>query len=307
MLPATETGGARDTEESSTPRQERRLSVLGWDDGLKRLSTEMAEFVQGFAESVPAELPTHAIAQTHFLDPDSFTSPHILPINDGIVDTTLIIGNPSAKANVVSIVCLRNSRQIPCSSTGNSALNDLSVPSNAMAFIPITITSELGDRIDLLILPIEQVGLPFQTSVGIPAFASARRPMAPVVKIPERNRVWPFEGCGFARLLKQRPPIDSHMIPGTVARDSELFLLIETCAPDERVRLAVVGDRRGVVDIQEDLWKMDVQLEGTTALIPLDLSAFENMDEIQVVVLRDSFGDGAGRSAWFSDAVAFDN
>ena len=84
-----------------------------------------------------------------------------------------------------------------------------------------------------------------------------------------------------------------------------LFLLVESCQPNEVVRLVAIGDRRSVVPVPSALWSSPVTLRGTTALLPIDPGWFGGFDEFQVLVVRDTFGQGLGRSFWFADAVTF--
>jgi hypothetical protein len=60
-----------------------------------------------------------------------------------------------------------------------------------------------------------------------------------------------------------------------------------------------------VIDIPADAWSQAIVLSGTTTLIPLRLEWFVDVSEFQVVVFRAEFGQGSGRTAWFSDAVSF--
>lgn len=289
------------------PRAQRGISYIPWSDGLNELDAETVEWVAGFTESVPDDLPEYALPQVHFIDPTGFATggEFTAPIVDGAVRVRFVVGNPSMRRNrAETILCLRNYEQTPCGADEDTW--DVALPGMTMAFFALHLRANAGDRFHVLLIPSEQPGYPFPSAVSFPIFAERRPPLAAVsVEAPRHERVWPWEGCGFARILIDLPPIESHRIPVTVARDAELFLLLERCEEDETLRLLAIGDRGEVVPVPGMLWNSTLRMASRTALIPIDPAWFSGVSEFQIVVLRDEFGSGRGSNAWFSDAVSF--
>ena len=297
-------GGSADAGDAET------VLYLPWEEALARLDTETVEWITAFAETVPGELPEHALPQVHFIDPPSFEtgsahSDFVVPLADGMLQAQFVLGNPSTRRNKVeTILCLRNHEQTPCGAGADTW--DVALPGMTMAFFPLRLRAEAGDRLSVLLIPTEQPGYPFPWATLFTMFAERRPPAATAsVEAPPHERVWPWEGCGFARVLMDPPPIESHRMPVAVTRDAELFLLLERCEEDETLRLLAIGDRRDVVPVPGVLWSSTLRMAGRTALIPIDPAWFNGVSELQIVVLREEYGSGRGLSAWFSDAVGF--
>ena len=282
---------------------------IGWDEVVGELDAETADWVTSFAASVPETLPELALPQVHFVDAGlgrPLSGDFVLqPDEDGIVEARLVIGNPSYRANrTESVVCLRNFVQVACGRDAD--VWELAVPAEAVALLPVAVEGSAGDRIDMLLIPSEQTGYPFPFSVSFLAFIGHSSHATALTNVAATERVWPFEECGIARILHDRPPLDMVRNPSVTQRDAELFLLIESCEPEETVRLVAIGDRRRVVQIDEPEWRSPVRVTGETALLRVDLSWFSDVDEFQIVVIRDVFGNGHGPVSWFSGTISFE-
>ena len=280
-----------------------------WNEAMAGLPPETVEWIANFSDSVPEVLPELALPQVHFIDAGGrrpISGDLVLEAgSDGFADAHLLIGNPSSRDNrAESVVRLRNSEQIACAP--DASVWELAVPAQTVAFLPLEIEASAGDRLDILLIPSEQAGYPFPFSVSFLMFVGHRSSIAVAVAVTPSERVWPFDGCGFARVLHDPPPLETVRNPPTTERNAALSLLIETCEPNETMRLVAIGDRHRVISIDDPIWRSPVTVEGQTALTPLESAWFSDAQEFQIVVIRDEFGNGHGPIAWFSDAISFE-
>ena len=276
-----------------------------WQTGLAKLDSNRAEFVTNFADSIPSQLPDSALPQVNFLDFDGAVAPGFVasPSVDGMTRVSFVIGNPSQRANrTESVLCFLNQRQHPCRLGVNGW--SLSIPARSFAFLPLDIDARTGDRIDVFLVPSNQPGYPFPSSLGFPAFVQRKQDMIPQSDLAPRSRVWPFEGCGSAHILQTQPPIQEQKLPVNVMRDTPLYLDIELCQPDQVVRLVAIANRQEEVLVNAPVWQAPVKIHGTTALIPIDSSWFADANELQIAVVMNDFGSGQS-AIMFSDAVSF--
>ncbi len=295
------------TDEAPLPGVVVWNGYVAWDEALTRFDAETAEWVGGFASSVPKSLPERALPQIHFIALNGarpIEAAPILPTKDGEVRAQLVVGNPSARTNrAQQIVCLRNGEQIPCAS-GVTAWR-LAVPGESVAFVPLDLEGVAGSRVDVLLIPSEQAGYPFPEAVSFPLFIEPGTEPRAEVELASIARVWPFDGCGFARVIHDPPPLETVRNPSVTKRDAELILLIEFCDPGETVQLVAVGDRRRVIPIDEPVWREPLRISEQTALIPIDASWFADVEEFQIFVMRNEFGGNRGPAGWFTTAISF--
>jgi hypothetical protein len=241
-----------DAGSRATPTSAEQLSsnveYIAWETGLAQLDDSTVAWIEGFAASVPAKIPTNALPQVHFLASMTEGSSmrelaavdHVVPQSaDGVIHARFVLGNPSGQqsSRSESVLCLLNHVQVPCRPDARTW--NLAPPARTMVFLPLEIPAEIGDRIDLVLMPSEQPGYPFPLSLVFPTFVGHRDlRLEGDLQIPGLERIWPFEGCGLAKVLREAPPLDDgHRLPVNVGREESLSLLIESCQAGERVRL----------------------------------------------------------------------
>ncbi len=297
------TGEPDDTLEAAPTEVEVR--TFSFEEGLGRLDEETREWVTGFAASVPAEMPEHARAWAHFII--DAQRDRVYPIVGGSVRETLVLGNYGPRPIGQALLCLRNGQPASC----GSARADSLIPPLAFDFVDLEIAAETGNRLDVLIVPDNQVGSGLGgTGHGKTLFAGERSSPAPGRLVPEAEteRAWPWDGCGFARLLRDPPPWrESVRLPRKVDRGADVFLLIERCpGPPETFTLIPIADASRVIQLGGAVWDGPIQMVGSTLLVRVSGEDLAGLHEFQVVVLRGHFGPDEGRSVWFSDAAGLD-
>lgn len=278
------------------------IQTFSFEEGLGRLDEETREWVTGFAATVPAEIPEHARASAQFII--DAPQDQVYPIADGSVRETVVLANYGPRPMGQVLLCLRNGKPTSC----GSAPTDSLIPPRSIAFVDLEISATTGDRLDVLIVPDNQVGGPRGgTGLGKKLFVGERPAPAAARPVPEAEteRAWPWEGCGFARLLRDPPPWrESVRLPADVDRGADIFLLIERCpGPPETLTLIPIADASRVIEMEGEVWGGPIRMEGSTLLVRVPGEDLAGLHEFQVVVLRERFGNGEGRPVWFSDAA----
>ena len=204
----------------------------------------------------------------------------------------LVLGNLGPRPIGQAVLCLRNGRPTVCGSAPAASR----IPPATVDVVDLEIAAVIGDRIDVLIVPDNQVRRPAEGHRAAASRCSrvsgrSRRPAGSAPEA-ETERAWPWDGCGFARLLRDPPPWrESVRLPRKVERGADVFLLIERCPgpsgnahPDtDRGRIAghQVGGR-GLGAGQSRWWvrPSSCAFVGKTS---------RRLHEFQVAVLREPF------------------
>ncbi|TAK79090.1 MAG: hypothetical protein EPO16_02485 [Dehalococcoidia bacterium] len=125
--------------------------------------------------------------------------------------------------------------------------------------------------------------------------------------LPDHERVWPWSGCGFVRVLLDDPPISSHRLPRDVAAGFNLHLLFEACPEmvGSLLELVVIKDASSVEGLSEYTRGESpgsIALESETALLDLPIQERETSQTLQVVALVTPPAPGQKR-VWFADTI----
>ena len=295
------TGAPDDTPEAAPAGVEVR--TLRFEKGLHLLDEETREYVMGRTRTRtgPAEIPEHARASIEFIIDRPRDGVH--QIVGGSVRETLVLGNYGPWPMGQVLLCLRNGRPTVCGSAPAASR----IPPATVDVVHLDIAAATGDRIDVLIVPDNQVPGPWGTGHSFLLFAGGRssppagRP-APEV---ETERAWPWDGCGFARLLRDPPPWHEGVrLPVRVDRGADVFLLIERCpGPPETLTLVPIADASRVIKLEGAVWSGPIQVVSSTIVVRIRGEELATLHEFQVAVLRERFGSGEGRAVWFSNAA----
>ncbi|MQA00374.1 MAG: hypothetical protein GEU80_13780 [Dehalococcoidia bacterium] len=277
----------------------RGVTYIPWDEALERLPEHQADIAAGAASSVPETIPEYAVALAHFWVPNSDDT--LYRQSGDRVTAEFFVANTSSRPNPnVQVLCLGDLDLIDCSP--DHASWNLDVPGMTAAFLQVNIDSSSYSRFELLLLPSAPAGYPLPWStkfaLEVGAGAPAERPTA---ALPAHERVWPWEGCGFIRILIEPPPTDRHRLPVNVDADSPLYALIESCRPDIEVDLVAIADRERVIELPG--LPSRVRLDGETGVLEFEPS--HDIDELQILGLVVGPVDRE-RQGWFSDMATFE-
>lgn len=292
------------------------VDVVSWAEAVEgdRLDEETIARFAGFRGTIPEELPETAYPVAQVLLGIE-TRNLVAADPSGVVRMTLIIDNPDTKAHRERVVCLRDGRATACHPA--MADDDIEIAPDSIALVQLQIAAQPGDRLTILRLPEGQVGtLPGPRGMAgayqlaVDGTAPTGGPAVGVEFL--RERLWPFQGCDLARILKETPPlVDGVRIPNRVAADDPLFLVVELCEETQPalLDLVLIGDRHIDASPAVAPWDGEFELDGDTLLIPIEREWVAGLEEFQVIVLMrraesDEF-PGIERDVLFSDAVGF--
>jgi hypothetical protein len=280
------------TEEINTGQQEFRIDDIEarpFDEMLPRLPEENQSLLLELAGTVPEPLPELAFASTVFLEPDI---PHperdsIVPLENGFVRMEIGMANPGSNYNQPNVLCLRNGDQVACAPEVD--VWAVSLPPKTLAFIPIRISAQPGDKLTFLFVPENESKRLFVGSQMLWAYA-AEMPVegtAPVEAPTPPPQQEVFGGCDVNLLLPDVSAADSYRIPGEQTRGTVLQLLINICEPasEDYVYLVPYIDRRQVVDLPGPIWRSPVRLAYPSTVIPVDTGNLGQANEFQIAIV----------------------
>ena len=166
------------------------------------------------------------------------------------------------------MLCLRNARPTVCGSAPATSR----IPPATVDVVDLEIAAVIGDRIDVLIIPDNQVGSPWGTGRDFTLFAGERPAPAAGRLVPEAEteRAWPWDGCGFAPVCSGIPPPwpDGVPLPRDIDRGADVFLYIERCpGPPETFTLVPIADASRVIQLEGAVWDGPIQMVGSTLLV----------------------------------------
>ena len=296
------TGAPDDTPEAAPAGVEVR--TFRFERGLHLLDEETREYVMGRTRTRTGPVPIgeNARASIEFIIDRPRDGVH--QIAGGSVRETLVLGNYGPWPMGQVLLCLRNGRPTVCGSAPAASR----IPPATVDVVHLDIAAATGDRIDVLIVPGNQVGRPLgDIGRSFTLFAGERSspPAGRPVPEAETERAWPWDGCGFTRLLRDPPPWrESVRLPAKVDRGADVFLLIERCpGPPETLTLVPIADASRVIKLEGAVWSGPIQMVSSTIVVRIRGEDLAGLREFQVAVLRERFGSGEGQAVWFSDAA----
>ena len=162
------TGAPDDTPEAAPAGVEVR--TFRFEKGLHLLDEETREYVMGRTRTRtgPAEIPEHARASIEFIIDRPRDGVH--QIAGGSVRETLVLGNYGPWPMGQVLLCLRNGRPTVCGSAPAASL----IPAATVDVVHLDIAAATGDRIDVLIVPDNQVPGPWGIGHSFLLFAGGR-------------------------------------------------------------------------------------------------------------------------------------
>ncbi len=293
------TGVPVDTPQTAPAGVEVR--TFRFERGLHLLDEETREYVMGRTRTGPVPIRENARASIEFIIDRPRDGVH--QIAGGSVRETLVLGNYGPWPMGQVLLCLRNGRPTVCGSAPAARL----IPPATVDVVHLDIAAATGDRIDVLIVPDNQVPGPWGTGHSFLLFAGGRSspPAGRPVPEAETERAWPWDGCGFTRLLRDPPPWHEGVrLPVRVDRGADVFLLIERCSgAPETFTLVPIADASRVIELEGAVWSGPIQMVGSTLVVRVRGEDLAGLREFQVAVLCERFGSGEGRAVWFSNAA----